>query len=121
MNRAHSVSLAPSWYGESVGHYEGDSLVIDTVGMNAKTPVDIFGTPHSDRLHVVERLRLINNGRQMEVVFTVDDPNNFTSEWSGRILYNRSNVMGLEEEVCAENDRLPEGVYDIPTETKPIF
>jgi hypothetical protein len=121
MNTHHSDHLTPSWYGESVGHYEGDVLVIDTVGMNAKTPVDIFGTPHSEALHVVERLRLINNGRQMEVVFTVDDPNSFTSEWSGRILYNRSNVMSLEEEVCAENDRLPEGVYEIPTETKPIF
>ncbi len=73
MNGAHSVSLVPSWYGESVGHYEGDVLVIDTLGMNAKTPVDIFGTPHSEALHVVERLRLINNGRQMEVVFTVDE------------------------------------------------
>ena len=45
----------------------------------------------------------------------------FTSEWSGRILYNRSNVVSLDEEICAENNRLPEGAYEIPTETKQIF
>jgi len=119
--RTHSDHLMPSWYGDSVGHYEGDTLVVDTIGMNAKTPVDIFGTPHSEALHVIERYRLINNGRQMEILFTLDDPNVFTTEWTGRIVYNRSNAALLEEEACAENDRLPEGSYDIPVETKPIF
>jgi hypothetical protein len=117
----HSKRVTPSWYGESIGHYEGDTLVVDTVVMNDKTPVDIFGTPHSSNMHVTERYRLINNGRQMEVVFTVDDPATFMSEWSGRIVYGRSNAPLIDEEACAENDRLPEGFYDIPVEKAPPF
>jgi hypothetical protein len=50
----HSANVKPSWYGESVGHYEGDTLVVDTIGLNDKTFVDNYRTPHSDKLHVVE-------------------------------------------------------------------
>ena len=121
MNVPHSASPPPSWYGESVGHYDGDTLVIDTIGMNDKTPVDIFGTPHTEALHVVERFRPINAGKQIEVVFTVDDPKTFTTPWPGRFVYNRSNQQWFEEEICAENDRLAHTAYDIPTETKPVF
>jgi len=64
----------PSWYGESVGRYEGDTLVIDTVGLNDKTFVDNFRTPHSDKLHVVERLRLVEGGRFLEAEVVIDDP-----------------------------------------------
>ena len=55
MNVPHSANPKPSWYGESVGHYEGDTLVIDTIGMNNKTFVDNYRTPHTEKLHVVER------------------------------------------------------------------
>ena len=54
----HSAHLQPSWYGESVGHYDGDTLVVDTIGFNDKTCVDNFRTPHSEKLHVVERWKL---------------------------------------------------------------
>jgi hypothetical protein len=74
LNVPHSASPKPSWYGESVGHYEGDTLVIDTVGLNDKTFVDNFRTPHSDRLHVVERLRLVEGGRFLEAEVVIDDP-----------------------------------------------
>jgi hypothetical protein len=62
LNQAHAAKLTPSWFGDSVGHYEGDALVIDTVGIRAgpDTMVDQFGTPHTDKLHVVERYRLID-------------------------------------------------------------
>jgi hypothetical protein len=62
LNGAHPAKLAPSWLGDSVGHYEGDTLVIDTIGIKAGpyTMVDQFGTPHTDKLHVVERYRLID-------------------------------------------------------------
>jgi hypothetical protein len=70
----HSPNPKPSWYGESVGHYEGDVLVIDTVGLNDKTFVDNFRTPHSDRLHVVERLRLVEGGRFLEAEVLIEDP-----------------------------------------------
>ena len=62
LNQAHLAKLTPSWFGDSVGHYEGDTLVIDTVGIKTGpyTMVDQFGTPHTDKLHVVERYRLID-------------------------------------------------------------
>jgi hypothetical protein len=62
MDVPHSANVKPSWYGESVGHYEGDTLVVDTVGQNTKTVVDAYRTPHSDKLHVVERWRMVDNG-----------------------------------------------------------
>jgi len=62
LNANHPDNLMPSWQGHSVGWYEGDTLVIDTVGIKAAPPstVDLFGTPHSKELHVVERYRLID-------------------------------------------------------------
>jgi len=74
LNVPHSENPKPSWYGESVGHYEGDTLVIDTVGLNDKTFVDNFRTPHSDKLHVVERLRLVEGGKFLEAEVVIDDP-----------------------------------------------
>jgi hypothetical protein len=63
MNEPHPAQVTPSWYGDSVGHYEGDRLVIDTVGIKTDRPfamVDWFGTPYSEALHVVERYRLLD-------------------------------------------------------------
>jgi len=74
LNVPHSANPKPSWYGESVGHYDGDTLVIDTVGLNDKTFVDNFRTPHSEKLHVVERLRLVEGGKFLEAEVLIDDP-----------------------------------------------
>jgi hypothetical protein len=62
LNEAHPTQIKPSWYGDSVGHYEGDTLVIDTVGfkLGPFAMVDIYGTPYTEALHVVERYRLID-------------------------------------------------------------
>jgi hypothetical protein len=63
MNEPHPARVIPSWYGDSVGHYEGDTLVIDTIGIRTDRPfamVDMYGTPYSDALHVVERYRLLD-------------------------------------------------------------
>jgi hypothetical protein len=70
----HSANPRPSWYGESIGHYEGDTLVIDTIGLNDKTFIDNFRTPHSDKLHVVERLRMVENGKFLQAEVLIDDP-----------------------------------------------
>ena len=107
LNVPHSKNpgAGHAWYGESVGHYEGgDTLVVDTIGQNDKTQIDRFGTPHSNRIHVVERYRLSPDRKTMEVQFTVDDPGAFTTAWSGRARFavRRAN---WEEEVCAENNR----------------
>ncbi len=62
MNGPHPQHVTPSWYGDSVGHYEGDTLVIDTIGIKNGpfAMVDMYGTPHSEKLHVVERYRLLD-------------------------------------------------------------
>jgi len=63
LNQSHPAQVTPSWYGDSVGHYEGDTLVIDTVGIKADRPfamIDMYGTPYTQALHVVERYRLLD-------------------------------------------------------------
>jgi hypothetical protein len=85
-----------------VGHYEGDTLVIDTIGLNDKTETDRFGTPHSDQIHVVERYRLSDDKKTLEVRFTVEDPKFFTTVWSGIADYRR-NARPVLETICAEN------------------
>jgi hypothetical protein len=115
----HSANAKPSWYGESVGHYEGDTLVIDTIGQNEKTVLDPYRTPHTEKLHVVERWRMIDGGKAMEVVFTVDDPDTFYQPWSGSRTYRRAE-QELIEEVCAENNQ---NLFDyhIPVADRPDF
>jgi hypothetical protein len=114
----HSANPKPSWYGESVGHYEGDTLVIDTVGFNDKTTVDNFRTPHTGKLHVIERWKLIDGGKQMEVNIRIDDPDTFYEPWSAIQRYRRVQ-QPLEEEVCAENNTQFD--YHIPAATKADF
>jgi hypothetical protein len=108
LSRDHPAHIQPSWYGDSVGHYEGDTLVIDTVGESVKplSVVDGFGTPHTDRLHVVERYRLITDarGNGLQVIFRVDDPGAFTMPWTAMVVYHRARGR-WEEIVCAENNR----------------
>jgi hypothetical protein len=133
MNGAHPENLEPSWFGHSVGHYEGDTLVIDTVGIKAteETQVDRFGTPHTEALHVVERYRLVDSdavirtlepprrrqnsrglydaqpdGVTLELQFTVEDPGAYTMPWGGIVRSDR--VLDRDhmlEHVCAENNR----------------
>jgi hypothetical protein len=78
LDRGHSADPAPSWYGESVGHYEGETLVIDTIGQKAHkmSVVDPFGTPHTDKIHVVERYQPFSDpfGRGLEVTVRVEAP-----------------------------------------------
>jgi hypothetical protein len=96
----HSASPKPSWYGESVGHYEGDTLVIDTIGLNARTYVDNYRTPHTEKLHVIERWRL-NDDMTLEVIFTVDDPDTFNAPWTAAYHFRRIQRPIVYEEVCA--------------------
>ena len=121
MNVPHSARPSPSWYGESVGHYEGDTLVVDTIGMNAKTYVDNYRTPHTEKMHVVERWRLINDGKNLEVNFTVDDPDTFNQPWSASQRYRRVSEE-MTEQVCAENNNNTSVFdYHTPVAAKPDF
>ena len=85
----HSMRVRPSWYGESIGHYEGVTLVVDTIGLDTRTFVDNFETPHSDRLHVIERFHLIDGGKSLEVNVHVEDPIAFTMPWDAIQRYRR--------------------------------
>jgi hypothetical protein len=115
----HSANPRPSWYGESIGHYEGDTLVIDTIGQNDKTFVDPYRTPHTDKLHTVERWKMVDGGEALEVTFTVEDPGAFYEPWSGTRRYRRVQ-QAQTEEVCAENNQALFD-YHIPTAKEPDF
>lgn len=108
LNRAHSKNVPLSWYGESVGHYEGKTLVVDTIGQAPfkMSVVDPYGTPHTAQIHVVERYTLIHDkkGPGLHVTFTVEDPGAFTMPWRGMLTYRRSRG-GFDEVICAENNR----------------
>jgi hypothetical protein len=117
LNVPHSTNRKPSWYGESVGHYEGDTLVVDTIGLNAKTFVDNFRTPHTEKLHVVERFRLIDGGKAMQVDITFDDPDAFNAPWSVMQRYDRVQ-QPMDEQICAENNLQ---FFQIPVADKADF
>jgi hypothetical protein len=108
LNVPHSAKPNFSWYGESVGHYEaGDTLVVDTIAQNDKTFLDDYRTPHTTQLHVIERYRLKDGGKTLEVNFTVDDPGAFNMPWSGSQVYRRSNQGAYLEAPCADNRGSP--------------
>lgn len=151
MNQAHPGKVTPSWHGDAIGHYEGDMLVIDTVGIRADRPhamIDLFGTPYTEKLHVVERHRLVDQDvaqeamqrgakenwrpggpynpnymdKYLQVHFTIDDPGAFTTPWTATMIYLRDRNE-WPEVVCAENRF---GFHhgqdaDIPTATKADF
>jgi len=123
LNVPHSEHPKPSWYGESVGHYEGDELVVDTVGLNDKTFVDNYRTPHTEQIHVVERFKLIEDGKTLQAVVTVDDPGAFNMPWTAIQRWRRVSNRPLTEMICAENNfnffNYP--VVPIPQADKPDF
>jgi hypothetical protein len=119
MDVPHSENPKPSWYGEPVGHYEGDTLVIDTIAQNDKTVVDPYRTPHTAKLHVVERWKKVDGDKALEVTFTVADPDAFYQPWSGKRRYRRVDEQ-MAEDVCAENNQHLFD-YHIPIASKPDF
>jgi hypothetical protein len=152
MNQPHPAVVTPSWYGDSVGHYEGDTLVIDTVGIKIGpfAMVDMYGTPHSPALHVVERYRLLDyddakdaiernakensqaggggefdpkyRGKVLQLHFTVEDAGVFTMPWTATITY-RPPLGQWTELICAENPReyYNNKESEVPTAHKPDF
>jgi len=121
LNVPHSTNPKLSWNGESVGHYEGDTLVVDTIGLNNKTFIDNYRTPHSDKLHVTERWRLIEDGKKLEILLTIEDPETFNQPWQALRQYDRVNRTFAEDN-CSENNLNPFGIdYKTPVAAKPDF
>jgi len=123
LNVPHSSNPKPSWYGESVGHYEGDELVVDTIGLNDKTFVDNYRTPHTDQIHVIERFKMIDGGKQLQATITVDDPGAFTMPWTAMQRWRRREDGPIMELSCAENheDHLHNESVPIPEAAKADF
>ena len=103
MNAEHPKDPDITWMGDAVGKYEGDTFVVNTIGLSDKTWLDQAGHPHSDALHVIERFRRLNVGT-MELGITIDDPKAYTKPWS--VKFNLGLVPDTEliETVC-ENSR----------------
>jgi hypothetical protein len=123
MDVPHAAKVTPSWYGESVGRYEGDTLVVDTIGISDKSYVDNYQTPHTDQLHVVERFHLIDGGKTLEVNIHLEDPGAFTTPWNAIQRYRRTTNGPLSENVCAENngDHFHHDLEPMPEADKPDF
>jgi hypothetical protein len=151
MNQPHPPHVTPSWYGDSVAYYEGDTLVIDTVGTRSDRPfamIDLYGTPFTEKLHVVERYRLLDyedakeglerdakenqrppvgidrnyRGKHLQLRFTVEDPGVFTMPWTATITYGRGSDE-WPETVCAENrhEYYNNKESEVPTAENPDF
>lgn len=145
LNRAHPEHVTPSWWGDSVAHFEGDELVIDTIGI-AYNPqagtMGFFGTPHTNNLHLVERYRYLKPGEvstappakddavskdaviagapNLRMTYTVDDPIAYKKPWSITLDYLPLNTR-VREYICAENSRQPDLSPMLPTADVPDF
>ena len=141
LNVPHSANQQPSWFGESVGRYEGDTLVVDTIGITTRAFVDMYETPHTEQMHTIERFRMTDNGLRMDVTLHVEDPGAFTTPWNAIQRYRRvepgvaennapfdplssaSRAGPMLEASCAENPNSLMGMaaIPIPQTEKPDF
>ncbi len=87
LSRDHPKHVALTFLGDSVGHWEGDTLVVDTTGLNDRTFIDDEGSSHSTQEHVVERYRKIDDGAGLELIMTVEDPVTLEHSYSYRRVY----------------------------------
>jgi len=145
MNRQHPAHVEPSWYVDSVGHSEGDPLVVDTVGIAVNPEsgsMGNYGTPHTEALHVVERYRYLRDGEKstaprpkndsfdadavipggkvLRLSFTLEDSGAYKKPWSVTLDYLPINSR-LREYVCTENAREPDLAALIPQTDTPDF
>jgi hypothetical protein len=153
LSEPHPARITPSWHGDAVGHYDGDALIIDTVGIRSDRPfamIDLFGTPYTDKLHVLERYQLSDyaavkgalergakenyrpagpvkadsdyKDKYLRVDFTIEDAGTFTTPWTASMVYLRDRLE-WPEIACAENTF---GFHhskdaDLPRAEKPDF
>jgi len=100
--REHTKDLPGTWMGDSIGKWEGDTLVVDTTGFNDKTWLDNDGHPHTEDLHLVERLRRVNHDT-LTIDTTIEDPKAYTKPWGGHATYELKPDWNLGEMVCEDN------------------
>ena len=100
--RGHPKDLNPTWMGHSIGRWEGDTLVVDTVGMNDKSWLNIY--PHTEQLHLIERYRRTDFAH-LQVEITIEDPGAFTKPWTIHSVWNLAPGEEIGEYICSENNR----------------
>jgi hypothetical protein len=154
LNQSHPAHVTPSWYGDSIGRYEGGALVVDTVGLKVGplSMIDRYGTPYSGSMHLRERFEVItgsaaniataqhekefgrvggpsgavpidaSSDKRLQVVFTLADPEVFTTAWSAAVTYLPTRAT-WSEYICAENvhDYFSGTVVAVPVAEKPDF
>jgi hypothetical protein len=113
--RPHPKDLAPSYLGHSSGHWEKDTLVVDTIGFNERFWYDRHGLPHTEKLHLIERFSRPDFNTLMYEL-TVDDPGAYTATWSTGLLLRWNNTQELFEYVCQDNNLFPELMEERPVE-----
>src|ERR1700683_2860649 len=96
--------IVPTWFGDSVGRWDGDTLVVDTVNFNGRTRLDTIGHPHSDALHVIERLPP-TAPCHIAYEVTVDDPKTFTKSWTNKRVFTLRPDWEIMEYSCEENNK----------------
>jgi hypothetical protein len=106
LNAKHPDDLLAGYMGDSVGHWEGDTLVVDVIGFNDKTWLAGTGTFHSEALHVTERYTRVDRDR-IDYEVTMDDPKVFTKPWTLRSTLMLRDGTRVQEYVCAENNLDP--------------
>ena len=99
------LAVLPFYAGHSAGHWEGDTLVIETAGYNDTTFLDNSGAPHSDQLRTVERIRKLPDGKTLEDVVTIHDPEVFTKDWQARFTYQARPDLRIMDWNCGEKHR----------------
>lgn len=102
--RSHPADVNPTWVGHSVGHWEGDTLVVDTVGFNDRSWLDLQARPHTENLHMTERYRRADLGH-LEIEITIDDPGAYTKPWVQKSVSDLAPKEEVLEYVCTENER----------------
>jgi hypothetical protein len=100
--RGHDTALGPSWMGDSIGHWEGNTLVVDTVNFNDTTWIDRVGHPHSDALHLTERIRRINHDH-LSVDITIEDSKAYAKPWTAHLEYRLQPTWTLAERFCEDD------------------
>ena len=99
--RPHPKDPNPNWLGHSIGHWEGDTLVVDSVGFNDKTWLDDAGHPHTERLHVIEKYSR-TDAQSMKYDVVIDDAGTYTKSWKSSNSFSFRRGEKLAEDICLD-------------------
>jgi hypothetical protein len=100
--RPHPADVTPTYNGHSIGHWEGDTLVVDTVGLNGKNWLDRVGHPESEQMHIVEHIRRVDD-KTLQVDFAFDDPKSYLKPWTATMRFGLRPAWDILEHVCEDN------------------